>query len=289
VFAVRIQDENIWRMDLRGNEPATRVIESPQTDSTPAVSPDGALLAFRSSRTGHSEIWLTRCDGGSPWLLTHSGGAEAGSPDWSPDGRLLAYTANLNTVPHIWLIPRSGGTAKRLSSDMASETTPYWSRDGASIYYASNASGAFEIWRKPVDGGPAVQMTHTGAISGQESFDRQWLYFTKGERTPGVWRQPLAGGPEEEVAPQLPGSLWGNWRTGRGGVYFLSFAWVRPYSERLYFFEQATGLSRVVASTPGIPAPFGAGLGLSPDERWAYFVQVDHLGVSLYFAEDLTL
>jgi Tol biopolymer transport system component len=286
-FSVRIQDENIWRMDLDRKEPATVVIDSPQTDSTPAISPDGKTLAFRSSRTGQSEVWLSNINGTSLKRLTHSGGAQAGNPDWSPDGHLLAYTAALHSVPHIWIIPREGGAPWRLTNGQDSESVPRWSRDGHSIYYATYASGASEIWRKPINSGPAVQITHTGAISGQESPHAQWLYFTKGELKPGLWRQPLAGGPEEEVAPELPARLWGNWRAEKDGVYFLSFAWERPYTENLYRFDPVTHQTRIVATTPGIPAPFGAGLALSPDRRWVYFVQVDRLGVSLYFAEDL--
>jgi Tol biopolymer transport system component len=285
VFSVKIQDENIWRLDLTGKQPPRVVVDSTVTDSTPALSPDGSTLAFRSSRTGESEIWLSDAVGGSPRRLTHSQGGQAGSPDWSPDGRSIAYNTVANGAPHVFLIPSTGGGARRLTSDNGNETAPQWSRDGRSIYYSSNASGVDEIWRKPVAGGPSAQITHGGGAMAQESFDGRWLYFTKGMSSPGLWRQPLAGGPAELVATDLPTRTWGNWRATRKGVYMLQFVWEQPFTEHFDFFDSAAGRVRNAAQLSGIAAPFSAGLAVSPDEHWLYFVQVDHWGVGLYFAD----
>jgi hypothetical protein len=95
-----------------------------------------------------------------------------------------------------------GDSARRLTTDDANEVVPHWSRDGRSIYYASNASGVYEIWKKALDGG----------YSAQESFDGKMLYFTKGPSVAGIWRQPLAAGPEELVcllSHSFRGKPWG--------------------------------------------------------------------------------
>ncbi|HZU75971.1 MAG TPA: hypothetical protein VFA70_04350, partial [Dehalococcoidia bacterium] len=84
------------------------VVASAWTDSNPSLSPDGALLAFRSARTGTSEIWVSTANGGTARRLTHSGGAQCGSPDWSPDGRWIAYDARLHSVPHVCSMPAAG-------------------------------------------------------------------------------------------------------------------------------------------------------------------------------------
>ena len=286
-FAVRIQDENIWRVDADGGNPPVPVIDSPQLDSAPSVSPDGATLAFSSRRTGASEIWVSGLHGESPRRLTHVAGAENGGPEWSVDGKNILFTSARKGPPHVWVVPREGGEPRRLTSDTFGETSASWSRDGRSVYYASSASGISEIWKKALDGGPAVQITHDGAVRGQESFDGSWLYFTKGEEKAGLWRQPLSGGPAELVASELPERLWGAWRVTQGGVFFLSFVWRQPYTEKLYFYDQSTGTTRLAMSMPGVAAPFGAGLGVSPDGRSVYFVQVDRWGVGLYLADDL--
>ena len=288
-FSLQTDDENIWRLDTDGKSAATAVIDSGATDNNPSLSRDGAYIAFRSARTGGSEIWISGSNGSSAHRVTHCEGVQCGSPDWSPDGRTIAYDARVHSVPHIYLIPRDGGTPARLTSDEANEVVPHWSRDGRSIYYTSNASGQYEIWKKAVNGGPAVQLTHNGGYSAQESFDEKMLYFTKGPEKPGLWRMPLAGGPEEEVAPELRGRMWGNWRVAMRGAYFLDFTWEeKPYMEKVYFYDFGTGQTRVVASTPGVAAAFNSGLAVSPDERSVWFVQVDHPGSNIYFAEGLT-
>jgi hypothetical protein len=102
-------------------------------------------------------------------------------------------------------------------------------------------------------------------------------------------RQPVAGGPEEEVASELKGRMWGNWRVAKNGVYFVDFGWEeKPYSVKLYLYDFASWQTRLAARTNGIAAPFNSGLAVSPDERSAFYVQVDHWGTAIYLAEGLT-
>jgi Tol biopolymer transport system component len=280
-FSIQTDDENVWRLDLDGQRPPAPVLDSTWIDTNPSLSQDGEYLAFRSSRTGSSEIWVSKSDGTSAHRLTHYDGAQCGSPDWSPDGRSVAYDARMNGPPHVYVVSREGNSARRLTTDEANEVVPHWSRDGRSIYYASNASGTYEIWKKALDGSPAVQVTHNGGYSAQESFDGKMLYFTKGPSLPA--------GPEELAAPELRGRMWGNWRVTKSGVYFLDFNFAeKPYSAKLYFYDFATRRTRIAARTNGIAAAFNSGLAVSPDERTVYFVQVDHFGASIYFAEGLS-
>jgi hypothetical protein len=91
--------------------------------------------------------------------------------------------------------------------------------------------------------GADLNLPRYGGYSAQESFDGKMLYFTKGPAKGGIWRQPVEGGPEEQVAPQFRGRLWGNWRVAKNGVYFLDFTWAeKPYTEKLYFYDVSGGI-----------------------------------------------
>jgi len=189
----------------------------------------------------------------------------------------------------VFIISSDGGVAKRLSSETVSETRPHWSRDGRSIYYSSNASGTSEIWKKPIAGGPSIQITHGGGLTGQESFDGRSLYYTADEVKPGLWRQPLDGGPEEKVASQLPARVWviGE-RPRMASTSCASFGKIGRSRKRSIFTTRPharCGKWRVFRESR---CRGNAGLAVSPDERSIYFVQVDRWGVGIYFAEDIT-
>jgi dipeptidyl aminopeptidase/acylaminoacyl peptidase len=68
------------------------------TLSTPAISPDGRLVAFtvttvkESENRRHQEVWVVPADGGAPQRYT-SPGYESSNPRWSPDGRWLLFTS----------------------------------------------------------------------------------------------------------------------------------------------------------------------------------------------------
>ena len=49
-------------------------------------------------------------------------------------------------------------------------------------------------------GGPAVQVTNHGGYAAFESLDGKFLYYTKYQAVPGIWRIPTSGGEETEGA-----------------------------------------------------------------------------------------
>ncbi|MBL8231423.1 MAG: PD40 domain-containing protein, partial [Bryobacterales bacterium] len=61
VYSIGIDDLNLYRRN--GNDPPKALSPSNTLDSSPAISPDGTQIAFRSARSGTSEIWVMRSDG----------------------------------------------------------------------------------------------------------------------------------------------------------------------------------------------------------------------------------
>jgi Tol biopolymer transport system component len=78
---------DIWIQPLGGE--ARPLIESPYSETCPAVSPDGRWLAFQADYTGRSEVYVTSLTKpGSRIQISAEGGA---SPVWAPDGRELFF------------------------------------------------------------------------------------------------------------------------------------------------------------------------------------------------------
>ena len=83
---------NIWIVPTTGGA-AWQLTQSGR-DSSPVWSPDGKTIAFLSSRSGDSQVYLLSLDGGEAKPLTHvSTGADI--VKWSPDGKTIAFTSSV--------------------------------------------------------------------------------------------------------------------------------------------------------------------------------------------------
>ena len=68
-------------------------------DSHPAWSPDGAQLAFFSTRTGIRQLYVMAISGGEPRQLTDLAQGLSRGPAWSPDGQYIAFSARAAAAP----------------------------------------------------------------------------------------------------------------------------------------------------------------------------------------------
>src|SRR5260370_3795763 len=83
---------NIWVAPTTGGK-AMQLTQSGH-DTSPVWSPDGKTLAFLSSRSGESQVYLLWMDGGEAHALTHlSTGTDL--VKWSPDGNTIAFTSSV--------------------------------------------------------------------------------------------------------------------------------------------------------------------------------------------------
>jgi dipeptidyl aminopeptidase/acylaminoacyl peptidase len=83
---------NIWIVPTNGGAPL-QLTQSGQ-DSSPVWSPDGKTIAFLSSRSSDSQVYLLSMDGGEAKPLTHiSTGVDLAK--WSPDGKTIALTSGV--------------------------------------------------------------------------------------------------------------------------------------------------------------------------------------------------
>jgi Tol biopolymer transport system component len=281
-----INDSNIWELDIKSAVATRLLIASTMLDTSPQYSPDGTRIAFRSTRSGSDEIWVSNADGSQPRQITHYSGPLTGSPRWSPDGRQLAFDSRQADNADIYIVPADGGTPRRFTTEPGSDVVPSWSRDGRFIYFASDRSGPWQVWRQPVAAGAAQQITVNGGFAAFESLDGHYVYFTKAWPEHGVFRVPVVGGPEKLVLAAIAGTMWGNWALGRGGIYFLQSRGLPTSVAAIQFFDFATESTRELGGTTGPPMAWDSGLAVSPDERKLLYAQVDRAGSNLYIAEN---
>lgn len=113
-----------WTAGDGPTEPADITLDRLADDNAPAISPDGALVAFArrsiapESWTPGRQLWVMSPDGAGARPLTNAGLYHHTALAWSPDGTRIAFVrsnqADLNEPPEIWLIPVDGEAGVRL-------------------------------------------------------------------------------------------------------------------------------------------------------------------------------
>lgn len=282
-------DSNVWKYPISGKGPQApvRLIASTRSDLSPQYSPDGSKIAFRSERSGGNEIWICDADGSNTRRLTSSNGVLTGSPRWSPDGRWIAFDSRPQGFSQIFVISAAGGNTRRVTTGDRDNVVPSWSADGRSIYFSANASGRSQIWKTPWDANDgqdhSVQVTKNGGFVSFESADGRSLYYSKGPDRSGLFRMPVAGGPEESVVDTLRSGLWGNWALTRDALYWVDL----QEDRRAYLFSKRLDSVRVLRILPLDRPPYAndSGLSVSQDGESLLYGQVDHSGSEIMLIE----
>jgi eukaryotic-like serine/threonine-protein kinase len=262
-----------WKLDLGEKPPKPApLLASTHTDLNPSYSPDGRQIAFHSTRTGASDIWIADRDGANPKRLTFTNARTTATPRWSPDGRWIAFESNESGQTEVYVIRSNGGPVHRLTNAPSIDAIPSWSRDGRTIYFCSDRTGRFEIWKTPAFGGSVEQITHHGGFTAVESADGKFLFYTQTRGSGPLYRLPLPAGDAELIIPALRGLFYA---VSAEGVYY-------QWRNRLWLWRPAT---REVNEIFEPAKPMSFGMDVSPDGKELLFTQIDAQPTDLYMLE----
>jgi serine/threonine protein kinase/Tol biopolymer transport system component len=280
VYVEQYRDSNLERVNLaeRASGPVVSVVAaSTYDDAAPTYSRDGRRIAFQSTRTGTEELWVSNADGTNLRQVTFLGGPHCGNPQWSPsDDQRILFNSPRDGRSSLYVLDLATGTPQRLTTDEREYVEARWSRDGKWIYAGSASTGRQEVWRVPATGGAAVQWTRNGGMAAIEGADG-FLYYARAARSPtGIWRMPVAGGPEALVVEGL--SYSNNFALGDRGLYFVS------RGESMY--DTAVEYLEFGSLTPTRLVGLGGrrwwyGVALSPDEQWFMYSVVQNMNSNL--------
>jgi serine/threonine protein kinase/Tol biopolymer transport system component len=123
-----------------------------RTDS-PAISPDGKMLAYASDRSGEGnlDIWVQQVPEGPPARLTRHV-ADDTDPSFSADGSRIAFQST-RLGGGVYLVPTLGGEERLLA---AKGYSPRFSPEGQWIAYGLAEGGEGRIYVAPAASGRAT-------------------------------------------------------------------------------------------------------------------------------------
>ncbi|HXE13005.1 MAG TPA: protein kinase, partial [Bryobacteraceae bacterium] len=282
IAALQNQNDEIWTLSL-GSKGAhasanpKRIVFSTRGEGQPRFSPDGRWLAFRSGRSGTSEIWLADADGGNARQLTHLSAQIAGYPHWSPDGQSIAFHARFPAEPQLYTIRIPDGVVRQVTSSKPGFTVPSWSLDGKMLYACALVDGETQIYSVRASGGvPKLLWKGAEAIAVPK---RNLLLYNKEDEW-GIYARSLTGNavknPEHLLAADYR-PPWGSLVAFEDGFYYAAYGPEgSPRAFRFYSFD--TGKTVDVA-----PAPYNLsdGLSVTPDRTRLVFSTRSHEGEDL--------
>ena len=152
--------DDVYSVNADGTD-LTRLTDAPGADFDPVWSPDGTRIAFRSERSGDSEIWVMNADGSDEHKLSMGL-----SPAWSPDGSRIAYASpgTIQCPPRrglectgISIMKADGSDQHRVPNTDVGEY-PTWSPDGKRIAFNSNFTGEHRMFVVEPDGSNLVDL-----------------------------------------------------------------------------------------------------------------------------------
>ncbi len=252
VIAAVIGGALAWRAFLRPVNPPAQLLplaSYPGVEGSPALSPDGNLVAFAWSgdaEAGPTDIYVKAVEGEALRRLTETPGSET-SPAWSPDGRSIAF---LREKQGVFTISQLGGAERQVS---ATGTHVAWAGDSKSVLIRDGErnTGPFGIYQVFLDTLERRRLTQAPVGDGDWKFevspDGSTLAFLRYEKRgiADLHVVPMKGGVPRRLT---------NWSTAMYGL-----AWTPDGREIVYDVDEpsASRLWRIPANgtTPGRGSP----------------------------------
>jgi serine/threonine protein kinase len=266
-------------------QPTRAVTPTPDSTAVPVATSMGgsSQIAFASTRSGSSQIYLVNIDGTNEQQITN---IEAGAcqPSWSPDGHQLVFISpcggrgefyeTIYNESSLFVINADGSGLRQLTQVPGSDFEPAWSPDGTRIAFTSVREGFRQIYALDVESLEITLLTNTtDAIESSQpawsSDGKKIAYMVKRVGTYQVWAMSNTG--QEAVQLARSGQdLWDflpAWSVDGRTIYFNQRRQgpFRPWLMKVNYEDLSQEARRLNFVTPIEDISF------SPDGLWLAF------------------
>ena len=272
-------DWDLYLQRVGGKTAIDLTRDTVEDDTQPAFSPNGALVVFRSERSGGG-LFVMGATGESVRRISSFGF----NPAFAPDGKqVVCATERLDDPKHrwslstLWVIDVASGRKRQLTTTDAVQ--PQWSPHGLRIaYWMMSPAGQRDIWTVAAEGGTPTPLTDDPYLDWNPvwSPDGAYLFFSSDRGgSMNLWRVRIdekvgkALGPLEPVT--TPSSDAGFLSFSGDGSTFAYVA--RAFSRNIsrVSFDPDTGQVRGAPSLVTRGSLSVRDLDVSPDGRFVAY------------------
>ena len=126
-----------------------------ELSSSASFSPDGKFVAFGSTKTGTTSIWVKQTRSGDAIQVTKDEFYNR-YPIWSANGEEIVYYSKRGDSRGLWRVSLMGGQQKLIAENIDNESKPrFWSKSGK-VYFQGN----FNLFAADVKSGEVTQITN---------------------------------------------------------------------------------------------------------------------------------
>ena len=138
---------DLWVVSRSGGD-ARRLTATPEMETDPAFSPDGARIAFSRTAGGNTDVCVVPVVGGEPKRLTFHPSADR-VKGWTPDGTRIVFASDRASVPQasylrLFSVPVDGGVEEPLPMPRAFSGS--YSPDGRRYAYEEITTAFTPDW-----------------------------------------------------------------------------------------------------------------------------------------------
>ena len=179
------QEGHVWIYDIAGAARPYKLTFNAH-NTFPTWSPDGARIAFGSTRDGPTRnLFVVPADGSvvEPTRLVVSD-KDKTNFSWSRDGTLMYQTLGEATRADLWRQPAvADGKSEPWLRTQFAETNPVFSPDGKWVAFVSDRNGSDDVWvlSFPVAGSP-VRASSNGGHDPVWSRNGKELFYQEGTK-----------------------------------------------------------------------------------------------------------
>jgi tricorn protease len=194
---------DLWQVARTGGV-ATRVTSHPGSESFPALSADGTVLAFSGAYEGPTEVYTMPRAGGTPVRRTFDGDARV--VGFAPDGALVYATRHYSTLPDTQLMRLDLATNERTPVPLAQASDGCWTADGKTLFFTRlsfqgsstkryRGGTAQGLWKYTTGAAEAQPLTadYAGTSKGAMCWNGRVYFLSDRDGTMNVWSMDEEG------------------------------------------------------------------------------------------------